>query len=150
MRNWNNNIQARQSKFNVGKDKKNREYNGIVFDSALEMKYYRDVITPLLLSGEIIKVERQKDYTLQPKFCKEGKTIPAIIYKADFVVQYSDGREQVIDIKGYADAVAKLKRKIFWYVYPDIDYVWIGYSRTCGGWTTYENIQTNMKKKNKN
>ena len=33
-----------RSKFNVDKDKEKRTYNNIVFDSQLEMKYYRDVL----------------------------------------------------------------------------------------------------------
>lgn len=35
-----------RSKFNVDKDKEKRTYDNIVFDSQLEMKYYRDVLCP--------------------------------------------------------------------------------------------------------
>ena len=42
-----------RTKFNVDKSVSKRTCEGIVFDSATEMKYYRDVILPKLGSGEI-------------------------------------------------------------------------------------------------
>lgn len=140
---------SRESKFNVGKDKTDRTYDGIIFDSSVEMKYYRDVILPEMEAGHIVKYERQKKYILQPSYMHNGKKVQPIEYKADYYVVFADGREQVIDIKGCPDAVAKLKRKLFWYVYPDIDYVWIGYSKIDGGWVTYEAIQNGRKERRK-
>ena len=128
----------RESKFNVGKDKADRTFDGIVFDSTVEMRYYAEVVLPGVEDGSILKFERQKKYILQPSYTHCGKKVQPIEYKADFYVVYADGREQVIDIKGCPDAVAKLKRKLFWYVCPNIEYVWIGYSKIDGGWTTYE------------
>ena len=72
-----------------------------------------------------------------------------IEYKADFFIIFKDGREQVIDIKGCPDAVAKMKRKMFWFVYPNIEYLWIGYSKLDGGWVTYETIQAGRKQRKK-
>ena len=57
-----------RSKFNVDKDKEKRTYNNIVFDSQLEMKYYRDVLCPAVESGEVTYFELQKKYELQPKY----------------------------------------------------------------------------------
>ena len=54
-----------RTKFNVDKDKEKRTCNGIVFDSVLEMKYYRDVVIPKKESGEITHYELQKKYILQ-------------------------------------------------------------------------------------
>lgn len=139
----------RTSKFNVGKDKTDRTFDGIVFDSSVEMKYYAEVILPGVEDGSILKFERQKKYILQPSYTHCGKKVQPIEYKADFYVVYADGREQVIDIKGCPDAVAKLKRKMFWYVYPNIEYVWIGFSKIDGGWTTYEAIQSGRKERKK-
>lgn len=139
----------RESKFNVGKDKSDRTFNDIVFDSAVEMKYYRDVILPEVEAGNIVHFERQKKYILQPSYTHCGKKVQPIEYKADYYVVYADGREQVIDIKGCPDAVAKLKRKMFWFVYPNIDYVWIGYSKIDGGFVTYETIQSGRKERKK-
>lgn len=139
----------RQHKFNVNKNTSEREFDGIVFDSAVEMKYYRDIILPGIASGEIREYERQKKYVLQPAFKKDGATIRPIEYIADFYVVYKDGSSQVIDIKGCPDSTALLKRKMFWYVFPEIDYVWMGYSKLDGGWTTYEEIKRGRKQRKK-
>lgn len=138
-----------RTKYNVGKKACDRTYDGIVFDSAVEMKYYRDVILPAVESGEITRYEMQKKYILQPAFIRNGKKTQAIEYKADFYTVAKDGKETVIDIKGCPDNVAKLKRKMFWYIYPDLDYVWLGFSKIDGGWTTYEAIKTGRKQRKK-
>ena len=127
-----------RTKFNVDKNAEKRTYNGIVFDSILEMKYYRDVLLPKVESGEVINYVLQKPYELQPKFVHNGKTIRPIQYVADFYIAYKDGSEEVIDTKGYGDQVAILKRKIFWYHYPDVDYKWVTYVKKYGGWIDYE------------
>ena len=101
-----------RSKFNVNKNAEKRTYDGIVFDSELEMKYYRDVLCPGVESGEITCYELQKEYALQPKFHHDGKTVQPILYVADFYIEYNDGRCEVIDTKGCPDSTAKLKRKI--------------------------------------
>lgn len=136
-----------RSKFNVGKDKTDRTYDGIVFDSVVEMKYYRDVILPKTQSGEITYFERQKRYELQPSYVYQGKKIRPIDYKADFYIEYKNGNIVVIDIKGCPDSVAKLKRKMFSYKYPLIDYQWVGYSKISGGWKTYEEIEAGRKQR---
>lgn len=136
----------KETKFNVSKDTTQRTYDGIVFDSATEMKYYRDVVLPQVESGKIRHYELQKPYILQPKFEREGKTVKAITYVADFYIEYADGREEVIDIKGCPDSIAKLKRKLFWYTYPDTKYLWICYSKIDGGWVTFETVRERRNK----
>lgn len=131
----------RRTKFNVDKDTANRTYNGIVFDSRLEMRFYSEVILPGVCSGQIKSYELQKKYELQPKFKHNGKTILPITYAADFQIEYSDGHVEVIDTKGMPDNVARLKRKLFLYCYPDIQFRWISYSKKWGGWLDYETIQ---------
>lgn len=138
-----------KTKFNVSKDKAGRTYDGIVFDSAMEMKYYQQVILPGIEEGKIKSYERQKRYILQPSFIKDGKKVLAIEYKADFYVRFSDGGEMVVDVKGCADAQAKMKRKMFWFVYPQIDYRWVCYSRLDGGWVDYEDVQRGRKERRK-
>lgn len=59
---------------------------------------------------------------------------------ADFYIEYADGHVEVIDIKGYPDSVAKLKRKMFWALYPDTDYKWLTYVKKYGGWIEYEDL----------
>jgi len=117
----------------------------------MEMKYYRDVLLPQVESGDIIYYELQKPYELQPKFIYNDKKVQPIKYVADFFIRYSDGKEEVIDIKGMADNVANLKKKMFWYAFPNINYYWICFSKTDGGWCNYEYIkkQRVIRKKKK-
>lgn len=138
-----------RTKYNVNKSTENRTFDGIVFDSAVEMKFYRDVVLPQMQLGNVVRCERQKRYILQPSFTHDEKKILPIEYKADFYIVDKNGNETVIDIKGCPDTVAIIKRKIFWYVYPDINYIWVGYSNVDGGWTTYEKIISGRKQRKK-
>ena len=140
-----------RSKYNVDKDTAKRTYNNIVFDSVLEMKYYRDVILPNVESGLIKYYELQKEYELQPKFTHNGKTVLPIKYVADFYIEYTDEHKEVIDTKGLPDSVALLKRKMYWYHYPDVDYKWITYVKKYGGWLDYDTVKKlrSQEKKNK-
>lgn len=106
----------------------------------MEMKYYRDVVLPLSRGGEIQRFELQKSFELQPKFHNGNKTVQPITYVADFFIEYSDGTSEVIDIKGCADHVSKLKRKMFWYHYPTIQYRWLTYTAKLGGWLDYDEV----------
>lgn len=126
-----------------------RTYDGIEFDSAMEMKYYRDVCVPMLESGEAVDVKLQEAFELQPGFIHDGKKVRPITYVADFVVTYADGRQEVIDIKGMADTTAKIKRKLFWYRYPDITYRWLSLVQRYGGWIDYDELQKKRKEFNK-
>ena len=133
-----------RSKFNVDtKDIAQRTCDGITFDSIMEMKYYRDVLCPLVESGDVVYYELQKPYELQPEFMHDGKTVRAITYVADFFIRYKDGHEEVIDTKGCPDTTANIKRKMFWHVYPDVIYRWIVYSKIDGGWLDYEIVKKN-------
>lgn len=142
-----------RSKYNVDtKDVMARSFDGITFDSILEMKYYRDVILPQVRSGDIISFELQKEYTLQPKFKYGEKTVQPILYVADFFITYKDGSSEVIDTKGYADSTAKMKRKMFWYLYPNLPYRWICYSKIDGneenkGWCDYDYVKSQRQKR---
>lgn len=139
-----------RSKYNVDKNTEKRTCEGIIFDSVMEMKFYRDVVLPQVRSGDIKKYELQKKYILQPKFVHEKRTVQPIVYIADFYIEYKDGRVEVIDTKGCPDSVAKIKRKMFWYTFPDIDYKWICYSKIDGGWCEFEKVQQGRKERKKN
>jgi len=115
----------------------------------MEMKYYRDVILSQVESGNIVKYELQKTYILQPKFTYNGKSILPIKYVADFWVLYSDGTEETIDTKGMPDNIAKLKRKLFWYSFPNIKYRWVCWSKIDGGWCDYEQVEKARKERKK-
>lgn len=139
-----------RSKYNVDSDIEKRKCDGIVFDSVVEMKYYRDVILPEWGSGNILAFELQKPYVLQPEFIHDGKNVKEITYIADFYIEYADGKIEVIDIKGMPDSVAKIKRKMFWYTYPNVDYKWICYSKIDGGWCEYDYVLKRRKERKRN
>lgn len=145
-------IKEERTKFNVDKDREKRTHDGIVFDSVMEMKYYRDVVCPGVESGEIAKFELQKKYELQPEFRRNGKKVLPVVYVADFYIEYSDGHSEVIDTKGMPDSVAKIKRKMFWFRYPETDYRWITYVKKFGGWVEYDEVKAlrREEKRNKN
>lgn len=137
-----------RSKYNVSQDKSRRTFDGVVFDSELEMKYYKDVIYPKLNSGEIISCEFQKKYELQPSFKHYGTTVRQITYIADFYIVYADGSREVIDVKGMKTPEAQIKRKMMWYVYPDINFKWIAYINKSLGWVEYDEAQRIKRKRN--
>ena len=95
--------------------------DGIKFDSKLEARRYIQ-LKLLLRAGEIKDLRMQAEYELQPSYKKNGRTIRAIKYVADFV--YYDVRERktiIEDTKGFRNDVYKLKKKIFEYKYPDLE-----------------------------
>ena len=143
-------IKINRSKFNVDKDKSKRTHNGIVFDSVLEMKYYRDVLCPAVESGDVVSYELQKPYELQPKFRHDEKSVQSIKYVADFFIVYKDGHEEVIDTKGCPDSVALLKRKLFWYKFPEVDYKWVTWVKKFGGWIEYEEYKRLKREEKEN
>lgn len=137
-----------RTKYNVSIDKTDRTYDGITFDSAMEMAFYRDVLVPNLRSGNITKVTHQVPFVLQDAFYNsEGVKVSAVKYVADFCVDLIDGRMLVIDVKGYADPIALLKRKMFWNKYPLLFYRWVTYSKIDGGWVDWDIVQKNRAKR---
>lgn len=129
------------SKFNVSKNVNERTFDNISFASKLEMRFYQEVVLPKVGTGEIKTFQLQRPYELLPTFVHNGKKIRSIVYVADFYLVFDDGREEVIDTKGFADATAKLKRKLFWYKYPNINYRWVTYVKKYGGWIDYDEYQ---------
>lgn len=119
--------------------KDQRTYDGIVFDSKAEMKYYRDVVLPGVASGAIADFELQKPFELQPGFKRDGKTVRAITYVCDFYLVYADGHSEVIDIKGMATPEALMKRKLFMYKYPEENLRWLVAYKA--GWMQYEDCK---------
>lgn len=103
-----------------------------------------------LEDGTIIDCQRQVKYELQPKCKYKDENILAIKYVADYVITYADDSVIVWDVKGQADATAKLKKKMFHYKYPEIDYRWIGRSLQDGGWLEYSELEKLRKERKKN
>ena len=89
--------------------------DGIQFDSMMEARYYLFLLEGKR-QGKIKEFKMQVPFVLQPKFKKDGKTVRAIEYVADFVIDSST----VVDVKGVETEVFKLKAKLFNYIYPGL------------------------------
>lgn len=82
--------------------------DGIQFDSRTEARYYRY----LKSRGDVAQIECHPSYTLIPAFTikssltKSGKSRKeSLKFTPDFKVTYSDGRVEVIDVKGSKKAI---------------------------------------------
>lgn len=124
--------------------------DGIAFASKVEGKYYNKLKMDKY-KGLILNFELQPIYILQEKFTNSfGKKIQAITYVADFLIYNLDHTLTVIDIKGYPTPEAKLKRKLFEYVYNGEELLWLcWYGKE---WITFEEMKSiaAAKKKAKN
>lgn len=92
----------------------------ITFDSVKEANRYCE-LKMLERAGKIKDLELQHQFVLQPPFWKNGKTIRAITYVADFTY-YDLERMRIVveDVKGYKTEVYSLKKKMFEFTYPDL------------------------------
>ena len=94
--------------------------DGITFDSKREANRYCE-LKMLEKAGKIKGLLLQHQFVLQPSFKKNGKTIRAITYVADFVYFDLERMRNVVeDVKGYKTDMYQLKKKIFEYKYPDL------------------------------
>lgn len=112
---------------------KKTEVDGILFDSAVEARYYMH-LKGLRDAGIVKRFEMQVTYELQPAFVKDGKKYHAINYVSDFVLIYDDGRTEVVDVKGMETADFKIKKKLFEFRYPRSTLKLITFSKIDGGW----------------
>lgn len=99
---------------------KKAKVNGIIFHSRMESMYYRH-LQKLKKKGIVVEVELQPQYILLPTVQKIKRKFLKTCYKADFKVTYADGHIEIVDVKGKADKVFQLKRKMFEYFYPDLE-----------------------------
>ena len=107
-----------QNKYNA----KKVETDGIIFDSKKERDKYLELLL-LQKAGEVVSFDLQPQFILQEGYRgKDGKWVRPITYRADFRVRYSDGREVVLDSKGFRTKDYRLKRKMFEYKYRDIEF----------------------------
>ena len=94
--------------------------DGITFDSKKEANRYCE-LRLLEKAGKIKDLRLQHQFVLQPPFKKNGKSIRAITYVADFVYyDFERMRNVVEDVKGYKTDVYQIKKKMFEYKYPDL------------------------------
>lgn len=107
---------TKKNKYNAVKTK----IDGIIFDSKAEAQYYSELLL-LKKAGVVKSFVMQKDFTLQEAFTREnGERIKATRYRADFVVKYTDGHEEVVDVKGMKTRVYINKKKQLLEKYPNI------------------------------
>jgi hypothetical protein len=67
-----------------------------------------------LKAGKIKSIERQVNFELLPKPNK-------ITYRADFVVEDNSGTKRVVEAKGYANQIWRIKYKLFKHFFPNIE-----------------------------
>lgn len=97
--------------------------NGIKFDSKKEANRYLE-LKLLEKQGLIKHIDRQTRFELQPSYKKNGKTIRAIYYVADFAyIDVKTGKTIIEDVKSEATKtqVYRIKKKILEYKYPNLE-----------------------------
>ena len=99
--------------------------DGIEFDSKKEGYRYKE-LKLLQRAGLITNLKMQTSFELQPSFKRNGKTIRAIKYVADFdYITVKDKKHVVEDVKSKiteSNQVYRLKRKMLQYKYEDIEF----------------------------
>lgn len=94
---------------------------GRTWDSKKELKEYEQLLI-LQQAGEVKTIELQPKFELQPAFRYQGKAQRAITYKADFKVTYSDGRIEIIEVKGFKTRDYAMRKKMLLFLHPDVDF----------------------------
>lgn len=117
------------------------EINGLTFDSVMEGRYYAYLLT-LKRNGTIKKIETQVKYTLLEGFTHKltQKKIRPIVYISDFVITYRDNTQEVIDVKGKKTPEFKIKEKLFYSKYPDINFLCVQYDEKAKEWRNLDDI----------
>ena len=96
---------------------------GRTFDSKREAEWYMMLREKQQL-GKIKHIECQPTYTLLEGFRdNQGKPQKPISYTPDFLVEYDDGRREVIEVKGVKTRDYLLRKKLFLYMMRKTDIV---------------------------
>ncbi len=100
---------------------KKTEIDGIKFDSKKESQRYCEL--KLLEKANIIhSLILQPKFILQEKFKKNGKSYQEIKYIADFQYFCNERQKLVVeDVKGFETTEFKLKRKMFEFMFRDLE-----------------------------
>lgn len=103
--------------------KSRRTMDGITFASMAEMNRYAE-LAMLEKAGKITELGLQPTFALQDQYTHPvyGLQRP-ILYRADFGYDEPGNPKHVIeDVKGHYTEIYKLKKKLFLYLFPDIDF----------------------------
>lgn len=115
-------VRAQNKKANKYNARKTTVY-GCTFDSKREAEWYMMLREKLRL-GEIKHLECQPTYTLLEGFQdNQGKPQREITYTPDFLVEYDDGRREVIEVKGVRTRDYVLRKKLFLHMMRETDIV---------------------------
>ncbi|WP_108669630.1 DUF1064 domain-containing protein [Peribacillus acanthi] len=110
--------------------------DGITFDSKTESEYYLH-LKEKCERWEIQAFNLQPSFVLQEGFKKDGKWHRPIMYIADFEILHTDGRIEIVDVKGFETADFKIKRKLFEKKYP-YTLTLMKYVKKYGGWISVD------------
>lgn len=108
------------------------EAYGKLFDSKAEAAFY----TFLIENVKPKNIVCQPKVELQPAFNIGKRKVKAITYTPDFFVQFENGKEVYIDVKGMSTQQGELRRKLWWYKYPNKKLIWVATSKkySLSGW----------------
>ncbi len=84
-------------------------YNGVVFHSKKEASFAAQLDQ---LKKAEKPSERVEKYEMQVRYPLIVNDIKICTYVLDFLVTYSDGRKEHIDVKGFSTTNYKLKKKL--------------------------------------
>lgn len=87
--------------------------DGVEFDSKMEAQVFRELKLELGAKG-ITKL------ALQPRFELVVNGVKVGHYTSDFLYYDTDGTQVVVEVKGYATPVYRLRVKVFKALYPEI------------------------------
>jgi hypothetical protein len=98
------------------------EFDGYKFDSLAELGRYQNLRT-MENNGDISNLVVHPRFILQEPFTYNHVRERAIAYEADFSYYEKDGKKIVEDVKGFKTKEYLLKRKLFLYKYPGVNFV---------------------------
>ena len=124
------------------------EVNGIIFDSVMEARYFAYLLL-LKAKKEIKDFSCQVKFNLLPKGRNKftGKAILETNYIADFVIVYPDDRKVVVDIKGKKTIEFRLKEKMFFFKYPDLELKCVQWDAKTHSWRDLNDILADKRKR---
>lgn len=88
-----------------------------IFDSRLESRY-ADQLDLMIRAKVIVGYKRQKEFIL---YGKNGHRVCR--HRVDFLVEYPDGHQQAVEVKGFPTAEWRIKRELFKDNYPELNYL---------------------------
>ena len=92
-----------------------------MWDSGKELAEYEYLLV-LQKAGKVKTIELQPKFGLQPAFTYQGKKKRAITYKADFRITMADGREIIVECKGFRTRSYQMRKKMLLHKYPELEF----------------------------